>query len=175
MSKPVDSLRVNWFTQRVSDRLTFTLHELLAELDAFADAALRTGYGVTFNHFQFLAVLYDAEPADMTTLAHCLGVTKAAVSKRVPALVDDGWITAQSPPGAGRSVLLSLTPRGTELVRDAGAVLEREFAAMLTHPALGDDPIDVPRLNAQLVGLTAFIKNQPSPHGHPAHSEETVA
>ena len=159
----------------MSDRLTFTLHELLAELDAFADAALRSGYGVTFNHFQFLAVLYDAEPADMTTLAHCLGVTKAAVSKRVPALVEDGWITAQSRPGAGRSILLSLTPKSTELVRDAGAVLEREFAAMLTHPALGDDPIDAPRLNAQLAALTAFIQKQPSPRGLAADPEEMPA
>ena len=159
----------------MSDRLTFTLHELLAELDAFADAALRSGYGVTFNHFQFLAVLYDAEPADMTTLAHCLGVTKAAVSKRVPALVEDGWITAQSRPGAGRSILLSLTPKSTELVRDAGAVLDREFAAMLTHPALGDDPIDAPRLNAQLAALTAFIQKQPSPRGLAAEPEEIPA
>jgi predicted transcriptional regulator len=84
----------------MSDRLTFTLHELLAELDAFADGALRSGYGVTFNQFQFLALLYDAEPADMTTLARYLGVTKAAVSKRVPGLVEDGWITAQSPTGS---------------------------------------------------------------------------
>jgi DNA-binding MarR family transcriptional regulator len=159
----------------VSNRLTFTLHELLAELDAFADAALRSGYGVTFNHFQFLAVLYDAEPADMTTLAHCLGVTKAAVSKRVPALVEDGWITAQSPRGAGRSILLSLTPKSTELVRDAGGMLERHFAAMLADPALGDDPIDAPRLNAQLVALTAFIQQHPSPRGRTAIPEETRA
>ncbi|KRB38688.1 MarR family winged helix-turn-helix transcriptional regulator [Microbacterium sp. Root180] len=147
----------------MSDRLTFTLHELLAELDAFADAALQRGYGVTYNHFQFLAVLFDAEPADMTTLAHCLGVTKAAVSKRVPGLVDEGWITAASQPGAGRSILLSLTPKGSALVRDAGGVLEHAFAEMLSHPALADDPIDAPRLNAQLVALTAFIKGQPGP------------
>ena len=159
----------------MSDRLTFTLHELLAELDAFADTALRSGYGVTYNHFQFLAILYDAEPADMTTLAHCLGVTKAAVSKRVPSLVEDGWITAQSQPGAGRSVLLSLTPKGTALVRDAGAVLEREFAAMLTHPALADDPIDVPRLNAQLVALTTFIQQQPTPRPGTTPPEENLA
>ncbi|MCW3492211.1 MarR family winged helix-turn-helix transcriptional regulator [Microbacterium sp. SSM24] len=147
----------------MSDRLTFTLHELLAEIDAFADTALQQGYGVTYNHFQFLAVLYDAEPADMTTLAHCLGVTKAAVSKRVPALVADGWITATSQPGAGRSILLSLTPKSTALVHDAGAVLDEAFAEMLTHPALADDPIDAPRLNAQLVALTAFIRGQPRP------------
>ena len=99
----------------------------------------------------------------MTTLARCLGVTKAAVSKRVPGLVDAGWIEAESPVGAGRSVLLSLTPKGAALVRDAGAVLEREFAAMLAHPALADDPIDAPRLNAQLVALTALIPQKASP------------
>jgi len=155
--------------------LTFTLHELIAELDAFADTALQAGYGVTFNHFQFLAVLYDHEPVDMTTLARCLGVTKAAVSKRVPGLVEDGWITAASQPGGGRSILLALTPKGTALVRDAGEVLEREFAAMLTHPSLAGDPIDVPRLNSQLVALTAFIQQQPAPGPGAAHPQETLA
>ncbi|MFB7884354.1 MarR family winged helix-turn-helix transcriptional regulator [Microbacterium sp. NPDC056057] len=160
----------------MSERLTFTLHELIAELDAFADSALQAGWGVTFNHFQFLAVLYDHEPVDMTTLARCLGVTKAAVSKRVPALVEDGWITAASQPGAGRSILLSLTDKGTALVRDAGEVLEREFAAMLTHPSLAADPIDAPRMNAQLVVLTAFIQQQPAPGpGAVHHPQETLA
>ena len=87
----------------MSDRLTFTLHELIAELDAYADGVLRSGYGVSFNHFQFLAVLADTEPTDMTTLARCLGVTKAAVSKRVPGLVDGSWIEAGSPVGAART------------------------------------------------------------------------
>ncbi|KQP69292.1 transcriptional regulator [Microbacterium sp. Leaf288] len=160
----------------MSERLTFTLHELIAELDAFADSALQAGWGVTFNHFQFLAVLYDHEPVDMTTLARCLGVTKAAVSKRVPALVEDGWITAASQPGAGRSILLSLTDKGTALVRDAGEVLEREFAAMLTHPSLAGDPIDASRMNAQLVALTAFIQQQPAPGpGAVHHPQERLA
>lgn len=143
----------------MSDRLSFTIHELVAEIDAYADGVLRARYGVGYNHFQFLAILADVEPSDMTRLAHCLGVTKAAVSKRVPALVEDGWIVADSPAGAGRSVLLSLTPKGAALVRDAGAVLERDFAAMLGAPALAGDPIDAPRLNAQLNSLIAFIQS----------------
>lgn len=141
----------------MSERITFTLHELIAELDAYADDVLRQHYGVSFNHFQFLAVLSDVEPADMTTLARCLGVTKAAVSKRVPALVDEGWIVATSPVGGGRSILLTLTPKGTDLVRTAGTALEAEFTAMLADPALDTDPIDVPRLNRQLVALTALV------------------
>lgn len=147
-------------TQSVSERITFTIHELVAELDAYADDVLGEHYGVSFNHFEFLAVLSDVEPADMTTLARCLGVTKAAVSKRVPALVAGEWITARSEVGGGRSILLSLAPKGAELVREAGAALESEFAEMLVDPALADDPIDVPSLNRQLVGLTALVQQK---------------
>ena len=144
----------------VAERLTFTLHELVAEIDAYADDLLRERYGVSFTHFEFLAVLSDVESSDMTTLARCLGVTKAAVSKRVPGLVADGWIYAASAPGAGRSVSLTLTLKGADLVRDAGAVLEREFAAMLIDPALSADPIDTPRLNRQLIALTALVQQR---------------
>lgn len=155
----------------MSARITFTLHELVAELDAYADDILGAQYGVSFNHFEFLAVLSDVEPADMTALARCLGVTKAAVSKRVPALVAGGWITARTETGGGRSVLLTLSPKGADLVRDAGAALETEFATMLGDPALSDDPIDVPRLNRQLVALTALVQQKSA--AHVARSQET--
>ena len=145
----------------MSERITFTLHELIAAVDAHADAVLRARYGVSFNHFQFLAVLADVAPTDMTTLAACLGITKAGVSKRVPAMVADGWLASQ--PGSGRSILLSLTPKGAALVRDAGGVLEQEFTEMLGDPTLSDDPIDVPRLNRQLVALTALVQQQEKP------------
>lgn len=148
-------------TRIVSERITFTLHELISAVDAHADAVLRARYGVSFNHFQFLAILADVEPSDMTTLAACLGITKAGVSKRVPALVAEGWIASQ--PGSGRSILLSLTPKGAALVRDAGGVLEQEFTGLLGDPALADDPIDVPRLNRQLVALTALVQQQEKP------------
>lgn len=145
----------------MSERITFTLHELISAVDAHADAVLRARYGVSFNHFQFLAILADVAPTDMTTLAVCLGITKAGVSKRVPALVTDGWITSQ--PGSGRSILLSLTPKGAALVREAGGVLDQEFTELLGDPALSDDPIDVPRLNRQLVALTALVQQQETP------------
>ncbi|WP_127476813.1 MarR family winged helix-turn-helix transcriptional regulator [Microbacterium sulfonylureivorans] len=142
----------------MSERITFTLHELISAVDAHADAVLRARYGVSFNHFQFLAILADVEPSDMTALAACLGITKAGVSKRVPALVADGWIASE--PGRGRSILLSLTSKGAALVRDAGAVLEQEFTDLLGHPALADDPIDASRLNRQLVALTTLVQQQ---------------
>lgn len=120
---------------------------------------------MSFNHFVFVAVLSDVEPADMTTLARCLGISKAAVSKRVPALVDGGWISGA--PGGGRSILLQLTERGAALVREAGDVLEGEFTDLLSHPALAEDPVDVPRLDRQLSALAHIIRTTPVPAAEP--------
>jgi DNA-binding MarR family transcriptional regulator len=157
----------------VAERLTFTLHELVAEIDAYADDLLRERYGVSFTHFEFLAVLSDVEPSDMTTLARCLGVTKAAVSKRVPRLVADGWISATSEPGTGRSVSLTLTPKGAELVHEAGEELEREFAAILADPALSTDPIDAPRLNRQLIALTTLVQQKSAARAVPSRESSS--
>lgn len=140
-------------------RLTVTLHELVGELDLFADAWLRDRHGVTFNLFEILATLSERAPIDITGLARCLRVTKAAVSKRVPALVADGWLRTTA--GEGRRILLELTPKGVELVRVAGGELEAEFAQMLTDPRL--DPVSSgtgitpAALNAHLSALTDIV------------------
>lgn len=149
----------------MADRLTFTLHELVAEIDAVADRALRQRHGVTFATFEFLAVLADVEPADMTTLARCLGVTKAAVSKRVPALEAEGWVRTEHRPGAGRSIHLTLTPRASDLVRTAGDELEAQVAAMFAADGSEEDPIDLAHLNRQLTRLTARVQRAAA-HDH---------
>jgi len=149
----------------MADRVTVTLHELVGELDLFADAWLRTRYGVSFNLFEVLAALAERAPIDITGLAHCLRITKAAVSKRVPALVADGWITAT--PGAGRRIVLALTARGADLVHTAGGELEAEFAEMLTDPRLtsGDAAAGITPgiLNSHLALLTDIVISKGRP------------
>ncbi|RKS85657.1 DNA-binding MarR family transcriptional regulator [Microbacterium sp. AG790] len=140
-------------------RLTVTLHELVGELDLFADAWLREKHGVNINLFEILATLAERAPIDITGLAHCLRVTKAAVSKRVPRLVADGWLTATA--GEGRRIILELTPKGVELVRIAGGELEAEFTQMLTDPRLdtlrSGTGITPAALNAHLSALTDIV------------------
>lgn len=147
----------------MSDRVTVTLHHLVAELDAFAEQFLRARHGVSFATFHFLAATADVEPVDMTTLARCLGVTKAAVSKRVPGLVAEGWIAASVDPSNGRRVLVSLTPRGRVLVDTAGAELEAEFAVLFADPRLAEGGVDVARLNDHLMLLTSLVLEKGSP------------
>ena len=41
----------------MAERITVTLHELVAGLDGYADAVLMHKYGTTFGEFSYLAVL----------------------------------------------------------------------------------------------------------------------
>ena len=140
----------------MSDKLTFTLHELVQVLDLSADSLLTATYGVTGSQFVFLATLADVEPTDVTTLAECLGVSKAAVSKRVPSLVDAGWITASADPHHGRRVVLTLTDRGRDLVDRAGRDLDTQFTALFDHPAAAG--LDPAVLNDQLITLISILR-----------------
>ncbi|WP_084079255.1 MarR family winged helix-turn-helix transcriptional regulator [Demequina sp. NBRC 110057] len=140
----------------MSDKITFTLHELVAEVDAHADQILRARYGITGSQFVALAVLADVEPTDITRLAACLGVTKAAVSKRVPGLVEAGWVTTRQEPGQGRRVILELTTTARELVATAGPELDARFAALVSHPDA--EGIDLVALNDQLATLTRILR-----------------
>lgn len=132
--------RVNRLTHSVStpprgpdhplgDRITVTLHELVDAMDADADAQLRAQFGVTFSQYLFLAVLSDLDRPDITAHARCLGVTKAAVSKRLPSFVAAGWVTTGTDPRNARRVVLELTESGTRLVAEAGQVLDDAFTA----------------------------------------------
>jgi len=143
----------------MAERITVTLHELIVGLDSYADAVLRSRYATTFSEFQYLATLAELGTVDITTLAECLLLTKAAVSKRVPALVDAGWIQTSRDPRNARRVLLSLTPRAVELVDRAGGELDRSFTEMVDD----DPPIDAHGLHTALHTLLHRISQKERP------------
>jgi DNA-binding MarR family transcriptional regulator len=147
----------------VSDRITVTLHHLISLMDSYADEMLQSAHGVTFSQFQFLAAVADLQPVDITTLARCLFVTKAAVSKRVPSLVAEGWITTSDDPQHGRRVLLTLTPRALQLVVTAGGGLDDQFTSLFSDPRLGAEGIDVAHLNRQLETLIDLVTEKGIP------------
>lgn len=146
----------------MAELITVTIHELVCELDGYADQYLRAHHGVSYSQFVFLAALQERGPIDMTGLARCLGVTKVAVSKRVPRLVEDGWITQA--PASSRRILLSLTDRAHELVRAAGGELDAAFTEVFEDPRMVDGALDaasaVTALNRQLNTLVTIIKEK---------------
>lgn len=145
----------------MSQRITVTLHEVVAALDTYADAYLKAHHAVSFNLFEFLAALVEQAPIDITDLAHCLRISKAAVSKRVPGLVSAGWV--QATPGEGRRVVLTPTAATIDLVRAAGGELEAEFAAIFDEGAHAGHAVTTAALNARLNHLVQRLQEKELP------------
>ncbi|MCE1173485.1 MAG: MarR family transcriptional regulator [Propionibacteriales bacterium] len=140
-----------------------TLHELVSVMDNYADALLRRDHQLSFNEFEYLVVIDQYPGADLTELARCLRVTKAAVSKRLPALQASGLVRRVSDPQHGRRVLVELTETGGRKLAAAGAQLEAELATVFA-PASGAGPtIDPERLNVELSALTDRIREKELP------------
>ena len=151
-------MSVNGLTSGMSTRLTYSINELSTALDAYADRILQARWGVTISQFTFLAVLEEGQPIDVTHLAECLGVTKAAVSKRVPVLVGKGLVQTQPDPANARRVVLTLTEAGLRLAREAGDVLESEFEDMFV-----DRPdLDLERIHADVLALLGTVLSKES-------------
>lgn len=135
--------------------VTVTLHHLVQVVDEYADDVLTRRHGVTFSQYLFLQVLADLDRPDVTSLARCLRVTKAAVSKRVGAFVDAGWVRTLDDPTHGRRVLLELTDAGRGLVDRARRDLEDELAA-----AFGGSPtVDLPAVRTALTTLLGTLRS----------------
>lgn len=149
----------------MAERITVTIHELVAELDSYADRHLSNHHGVTYSQFMFLAALREHGPIDITGLARRLGVTKAAVGKRVPGLVASGWIT--SSPASSRRILLSLTERAARLVDEAGSELDAAFTDVFEDPRTAQagqgSESAATALNRQLNTLVTIIREKDSP------------
>ncbi len=145
-------------SELLGEGLAVTLHQLVYRLDAHAERLLRQHHGVSYSNFHFLAVATTTDRPDVTTLAECLGVSKAAVSKRLDALVRGGWITLGSDPAHARRVIIELTPQALTLVAEGTAMLEREVAQVLS----GLPPGEAQQLNERLRALLEQIPEPPS-------------
>jgi DNA-binding MarR family transcriptional regulator len=104
--------------------LTDELQRRLAA-DGFADA--RVADGVVYQHLV-------EEPRSIGALADRLGVTQQAASKAVADLERRGYVVRAPDPTDARSRLVSLTPRGEELIaaaRGHRAAIAEELAERL--------------------------------------------
>ena len=131
----------------MSDRITYSLNHLVTAINAYADRVLTDRWGLTFSEFTFLAVLEDGQPLDITHMAECLGVSKAAVSKRVPGLRAKGYVQTVADPANARRVVLTLTDEGTRLAHEAGGVLDAELTRMFE----GRDDLELDRTHADVL------------------------
>ncbi|WP_125702578.1 MarR family winged helix-turn-helix transcriptional regulator [Lacticaseibacillus daqingensis] len=90
-------------------------------------------------------VAAEATPPTPTALAEAMGLTKAAITKMLNPLIEDGLLTKTVDPADNRSFTLSVTETGKQAVRDLAG---NYFQPMRTlHDGLGAEKF------AQLLNL----------------------
>ncbi|WP_051197042.1 MarR family winged helix-turn-helix transcriptional regulator [Jonesia quinghaiensis] len=141
--------------QPYQQHITVALHHLVTVIDEYADAWLRNRFNITFNQYHAIAVLFDEEPTDVTGLAHCLGVSKAAVSKRLPALAAAGYLSTAADPHHARRVVITLTDQGRRIVEEAAPQLDGMFRDLLAETG-----INIGALHADLATMISTLETK---------------
>ena len=93
--------------------LAHELHDLVRTLDRWAEQMLRPE-GLTYNQYVALVTLGQLPSITGRTLSKSLGVTEAAGSGIVKALLADDLITNGATPGSGNRRELHLTSAGED-------------------------------------------------------------
>lgn len=142
-------------------------------IGALADTHLGANYAITYNQYVLIAVLYNHEPTDVTDLARCLNVSKAAVSKRLPALERDELIHTGRDPHNLRRLVVTLTDKARGIVEKAGPEMETLLHGLLSQ---GNSSLDVAEMAAQMNKLSEILEQalgaQPSQNTSQANTAQ---
>jgi DNA-binding MarR family transcriptional regulator len=101
------------------------------ELDRAADRILQTQVGVSYKRALFLIVLQHCGTVTQHELAVALGYSDPAVSTMLVELARDSYIQTSQSPEHGRKRLVTITPKGDEVVALARHMLDAHFDQLL--------------------------------------------
>jgi MarR family transcriptional regulator, multiple antibiotic resistance protein MarR len=112
--------------------------------------ALRQTHGIVASQFEFLSYLRDHPGSRVADLAEFYAVGVGATSKGVSRLETRGWVRRVANPADGRSLLLELTPLGTELTDLAETTFQQYLLKRIGQTLEPDQIEGVCRALAQL-------------------------
>src|SRR5688500_11576887 len=119
----------------------YALHALVAVADRAADQILKKRLGITFSRYLTLLTLQRLGSATQRELATELGVSEPSISRSVPLLTDQGFLTVTSVAGGGNRRQVELTAVGEKLVDEAADILEDSFAQLMKAAGVGSKQI----------------------------------
>jgi DNA-binding MarR family transcriptional regulator len=140
----------------------YALHALVATADRAADQILKERVGITFSRYLTLLTLQRLGPATQRELAAELGVSEPSISRSVPLLTDEGFLTVTSVAGGGNRRTVELTAVGEKLVDEAADILEDSFARLMEAAGVEADQI-LGITNPMLGVLTGSTNGQGNP------------
>jgi DNA-binding MarR family transcriptional regulator len=111
--------------------LAYLVGKLMFEIDRAADQLLQTHLGISYKRVLFLIVLQHCGTVTQHELAVALGYSDPAVSMMLVELAKDGYIQTTKSPQHGRKRLVTITPKGSELVAKARQLLDSHFDQLM--------------------------------------------
>ena len=111
--------------------LTYLLGKFLFDLDRAADRLLQTQVSISYRRFVFLTVLQACGTVTQHELALALGYSDPAVSTMLVELAKDGYIQTTKSPEHARKRLVTLTPKGNQVVAQGRHLLDSHFDHLL--------------------------------------------
>lgn len=112
--------------------VSYLLGRFMFELDRAADHLLQTHLGISYKRALFLIVLQHSGTVTQHELAVALGYSDPAVSTMLIELTRDGYIQITPSQTHGRKRLVSITPKGNEVVVQGRQLLDAHFDRLLS-------------------------------------------
>ena len=112
---------------------SYLLGRFMFELDRAADHLLQAQVGISYKRALFLLVLQHTGTVTQHELAVALGYSDPAVSMMVVELAKDGYIQATRSKTHGRKRLVTITPKGSEMVARGRQLLDEHFDRLLAE------------------------------------------
>ncbi len=107
---------------------TYELHALTFLMDKKADVLLKKFFNIRYSTFLLLSVICALGPnVSQVRIANMLGFTPPALTKQIPKILKNLWISTAPHPQDRRVTLISLSEKGELLVKEAQEMLDREF------------------------------------------------
>ena len=111
--------------------LTYLVGRLMFEIDRAADQLLQEHVGISYRRFLFLTVLQYRGMVTQHELAVALGYSDPAVSTMLVELAKGGQVQTAPSPEHGRKRLVTITPKGCEVVAKGRRLLDAHFDQLL--------------------------------------------
>ena len=115
---------------------SYLLGRFMFELDRVADHLLQTQVGISYRRFLFLTVLQHSGTVTQHELAVALGYSDPAVSMMLVELARDGYLQTSQSPEHGRKRLVTIMPKGNEVVSRGRQLLDAHFDQLLAQASV---------------------------------------
>lgn len=105
--------------------IVYKLHQIIYTLDASANSGLLANFGISYDDFMVLNLIFNYPEMNQQDLADTLRLNKSTISLKLKKLEKKGWLARQSSKKSDREKTLTLTKAGLDLYHKSSRQLDK--------------------------------------------------